>query len=1062
MTTYVLEESAYTKNNIVMLWARDINTKEIRSFAIQNFKPYFFVPDDAGQFTSCYNTPLRKIECDSPADLKQRLPYFKQTFDADIPLDMRWRIDNKIMYAFDENFAPVELDEPLAPKVMFYDIEVQAADVFPTPELAEYPIVSIATYNTYNDDIKVFTTLPIKGAKQYKSEKGMIEAFARYIKTEDFDVISGWYNQSFDDPYIFNRAQKLYANIAGFSRTKQKRPWERDIFTTRTNIDLMEIFRAWSLPLGQQESYGLKFIARKFAAFEYDDFGAEIDELVKQKRFKALYEYACNDVIALARIDKACSLINFYENLRQMTGVKLNQVLQKTRIYEYYLMFCYDYPLPTRTTRKREPFVGAYVKEPTVGITENVGAVDLACVDGDTEVLTNVGWLNIKEITDDHKVASLNVETGDIEFVQIEHYHKYWYEGEMYKCDKQNVKFLITPNHRIVFNKHTDKSDTYFDTKYETLEIQELAAKYKSHPLSLPSSAFKNWEGEHYNTIDVGGHIVGGNDFFRFVGLWLADGHIGNGYLSISQCRLHTIDAVDTIVTAFYHSSRHNVYSKGYGRLDEHRYTIGNVNIFRWFRDIFGKCLAGNKYIPRWMLNASKENLAALWEGLYLGDGTAGRGNSKIYTTTSKQLADDVQELLLKLGYHANCRRGANGCYGISLNTRHTKNILRGFYLTTEKYNDYVYCLTTKYENFVMRRNGITHVTGNSLYPNIICGYNVSPDAFDMVPTTITKLMEKREELREMKLRGEGGANLKTTEQSLKYIINSSYGVMAYPTFKLYDMECAKFIPAKGQEIIKEIIKYLEDNNYNVIYGDTDSSYFAPVLTPEDGKKIEAEINEFLLDWGIKDGSTVAPKVKFETLYRRIFFKGKNHGEEAAKKRYIGHIVWEDGFEENKLGYKGIELKRSDVAPITKTAMTNFFSKLLIDGDEDGAIKYIVKLVNEICAGKIPLIELAIPRGVSNPNNVCPHNRGINNTINVLGLKLQRERKPQLIYCKRPVKEVVIDENMNEYVLKNKIVVDYETIMQKTIKNKFESIFKAIGRSWNKDIEFQCSLDRWM
>jgi hypothetical protein len=623
------------------------------------------------------------------------------------------------------------------------------------------------------------------------------------------------------------------------------------------------------------------------------------------------------------------------------------------------------------------------------------------------------------------------------------------------------------------------------------------------------------------------------------------------------------------------------------------------------------------------MLNASKENLAALWEGLYLGDGTAGRGNSKIYATTSKQLADDVQELLLKLGFHANCRRGANGCYRISLNTRHTKNILRGFYLTTEKYNDYVYCLTTKYENFVMRRNGITHVTGNSLYPNIICGYNVSPDAFDMVPTTITKLMEKREELREMKLRGEGGANLKTTEQSLKYIINSSYGVMAYPTFKLYDMECAKFIPAKGQEIIKEIIKYLEDGNYNVIYGDsvagdtiiniinedgsetpiridslftsvdsstpsgkeycnlngikvyslndkgysfvcnvpyimrhkvnkqmyrvwcehnnlyidvtedhslfhysngmfkqispkdcvigetmllrqwgsgskcsyvskieqieyddyvydlsvaddnhryfanellvhnTDSSYFAPVLTPEDGKKIEAEINEFLRDWGIKDGSTVAPKVKFETLYRRIFFKGKNHGEEAAKKRYIGHIVWEDGFEENKLGYKGIELKRSDVAPITKTAMTNFFSKLLIDGDEDGAIKYIVKLVNEICAGKIPLIELAIPRGVSNPNNVCPHNRGINNTINVLGLKLQRERKPQLIYCKRPVKEVVIDENMNEYVLKNKIVVDYETIMQKTIKNKFESIFKAIGRSWAEEVDGQCLLSRW-
>ena len=136
-----------------------------------------------------------------------------------------------------------------------------------------------------------------------------------------------------------------------------------------------------------------------------------------------------------------------------------------------------------------------------------------------------------------------------------------------------------------------------------------------------------------------------------------------------------------------------------------------------------------------------------------------------------------------------------------------------------------------------------------ALYPSIIVAYNISPDAFNMIPTTIVKMMAERERLRAMRLRGEGGDVLKTTEQSLKYIINSFYGVMGYKSFKLFNMDCARRIPMLGQQINKGIHAFLESKGFTVVYGDTDSSYISVIPNADVGLKLQSEINEYLKDW---------------------------------------------------------------------------------------------------------------------------------------------------------------------------------------------------------------------
>ena len=62
-------------------------------------------------------------------------------------------------------------------------------------------------------------------------------------------------------------------------------------------------------------------------------------------------------------------------------------------------------------------------------------------------------------------------------------------------------------------------------------------------------------------------------------------------------------------------------------------------------------------------------------------------------------------------------------------------------------------------------------------------------------------------------------------------------------------------------------------------------------------RRIERKINEYLVKWALQQGieEKYAPVVKLEKIYRRIVFKRKGDSDEAAKKRYAGHLIWKDG-----------------------------------------------------------------------------------------------------------------------------------------------------------------------
>lgn len=136
---------------------------------------------------------------------------------------------------------------------------------------------------------------------------------------------------------------------------------------------------------------------------------------------------------------------------------------------------------------------------------------------------------------------------------------------------------------------------------------------------------------------------------------------------------------------------------------------------------------AEQKFLPSWLKNLPSDKLK-----IYIQTALKGDGNDiNCYWTSSKQLADDFQEICLKAGYNATIgfrqpKLGTriNGrlintkfvsyCISISTILKDRDTELMGHKVVTEKYTGKVYDVTVPNHTLFIRRNGKTAWSGNS------------------------------------------------------------------------------------------------------------------------------------------------------------------------------------------------------------------------------------------------------------------------------------------------------------------------------------------------------------
>ncbi|MDU9376581.1 hypothetical protein McpSp1_12030 [Methanocorpusculaceae archaeon Sp1] len=340
--------------------------------------------------------------------------------------------------------------------------------------------------------------------------------------------------------------------------------------------------------------------------------------------------------------------------------------------------------------------------------------------------------------------------------------------------------------------------------------------------------------------------------------------------------------------------------------------------------------------------------------------------------------------------------------------------------------------------------------------------FRKSPDG--LTRSIISELMNERDDRKKLRNTFPYDSpeyKLYDMQQSvLKVIMNTYYGVSGFSRFRLYDRDIGSAVTSVGRAIIQHTKGIITERGYEVIYGDTDSCFVQlPKVSLEESmaiaESLEKELNASYTNFA---SDTLGAEqnffsIKFEKIYRR-FFQG------GAKKRYAGHLIWKEGQEVNKIDITGFEMKRSDSAPITREVQERVLEMILKGNGKEEVKEYLPEVLRMYRAGRCPLEKAGIPSGINKALDdyavLDAHGRGAQYSNAYLGTDFKRGSKPKRLYIKRsndPEKYPNTDVLCFEYpdqIPDGAFEIDWETMLEKTIRAPLTRIFDALGWDWDE------------
>jgi hypothetical protein len=360
------------------------------------------------------------------------------------------------------------------------------------------------------------------------------------------------------------------------------------------------------------------------------------------------------------------------------------------------------------------------------------------CFDEETEILTENGWIPFSKLTLHDRVATVDTATGELVYQFPTDIQRLWYEGDMIHFHRQSyIDLLVTPDHRLWVNlawkgggNDWKRYRRIYKPKWRFMSAQD-AYRYIMSGKKLRFTSIVKWNCTSLPSIVLPRvEYVKGRDFNRteeipieewltFLGRYIADG----SYTIREKWKQYIT------------SIRFGLTSKDYEEADEMLETVKRMG-YNGFVLKSGRglqlritnkqlCLylsqlgrAGDKYIPQEFKNLPPKQLEKLFMSYMMGDGCL---NDKSWSavTKSKRLADDLQEIGLKLGYGSMVKPIIGGgsktgkLYHVSFRRRAKDALIDKRHVKVVRYRGWVYDCTVPNGTLIVRRNGIPIISGN-------------------------------------------------------------------------------------------------------------------------------------------------------------------------------------------------------------------------------------------------------------------------------------------------------------------------------------------------------------
>ena len=339
------------------------------------------------------------------------------------------------------------------------------------------------------------------------------------------------------------------------------------------------------------------------------------------------------------------------------------------------------------------------------------------CYDDSTDVLTSEGWKAWPEVNGEELFAT-RTPKGNLEYHPALRLVRKDYRGHMIGFKGLSVDLSVTPDHRVLAATMTTREGR----AVPNFRLRPAhAVLWRSHRHVTTA----NWRGPEPTFFRFDGTRYPAAHLLRLVGFFIGDGSLAwSNAISFNLRKEREIAFLSRVVRELGLEVR---------RWGKTRGILVGPNL----RALFGRCYDSNreKVMPDDLLSLGPTLLAELYAGLLESDGSrcrrAGQADKEVYSTTSRRLSDQVQELALKLGRSASVRphlaRVGDGHFGEKPRWRVTIYSPRNSrpalcrtreqadnHMGVEHYNGVIHCVEVPNNTLYVRRNGYPVWCGNT------------------------------------------------------------------------------------------------------------------------------------------------------------------------------------------------------------------------------------------------------------------------------------------------------------------------------------------------------------
>ena len=311
-------------------------------------------------------------------------------------------------------------------------------------------------------------------------------------------------------------------------------------------------------------------------------------------------------------------------------------------------------------------YVG-YVDINCIANSRGIWPLEWTCFDAETEMLTKDGWKGYRDIKVGDFALAINPENRDVEWKLVTNKFVKNYNGKMIGIGSKNryhsaVDVLVTPEHKLLVSTHgglravrADSIPVHNTRLVRTGSFKGEAREFIEVPEYVSEHVYPN--GTVLKTVSPSVRVAT-EPFMRFLGLYLAEGYTTGSsakvYLDREDPKRAEVEGILDDLPFEY-------------TMHEDGYQISSTQLCAYLKSLgLEGSHAGTKFVPAEFKELSPTSLEALLDGFILGEGhRRKRGGQPYLATSSRRLADDLQEVIMKCGRLANLRvqriKGAAG-----------------------------------------------------------------------------------------------------------------------------------------------------------------------------------------------------------------------------------------------------------------------------------------------------------------------------------------------------------------------------------------------------------------